>query len=91
MDEMTQENAALVEEVSASAANLGHQSGELRDLVSFFHLGEADVANTDQEIHPVAPRVRKSASAATSSAAPEEHMMPVIQKRMAAEDEWEEF
>jgi methyl-accepting chemotaxis protein len=36
MDEATQRNAALVEETTASAQALAHQSTELADLVGFF-------------------------------------------------------
>jgi len=36
MDEMTQKNAALVEETTAAAQSLASQAHDLRDLVSFF-------------------------------------------------------
>ena len=36
MDEMTQQNAALVEQASAAAASLARQTHELKDRVSFF-------------------------------------------------------
>ncbi len=43
MDETTQQNAALVEEATASARALEEQAGELREAVSLFRLGSADV------------------------------------------------
>lgn len=39
MDEMTQQNAALVEESAASARSLGEQSERMRQLMTFFDLG----------------------------------------------------
>jgi methyl-accepting chemotaxis protein-1 (serine sensor receptor) len=40
MDEMTQQNAALVEEAAAAARAMQEQAGELARQVSFFQLGE---------------------------------------------------
>ena len=42
MDETTQQNAALVEEATASARALEEQAGELREAVSLFRLASAD-------------------------------------------------
>jgi methyl-accepting chemotaxis protein len=39
MDEVTQQNAALVEQASAAAQSMALQSGALRDVVSVFQLG----------------------------------------------------
>ncbi|WP_244832083.1 methyl-accepting chemotaxis protein [Caballeronia sp. TF1N1] len=39
MDEVTQQNAALVEQASAAAQSMAQQSGALRDVVSVFQLG----------------------------------------------------
>jgi methyl-accepting chemotaxis protein len=43
MDQVTQQNAALVEEASAAAHSMAQQSSALRDLVSFFKLRGAVV------------------------------------------------
>ncbi|MDV7338693.1 methyl-accepting chemotaxis protein [Terasakiella sp. A23] len=45
MDEMTQQNAALVEESSASARSLEEQSEKMMRLMSFFDIGEEVVKN----------------------------------------------
>ncbi|WP_081177621.1 methyl-accepting chemotaxis protein [Rhizobium rhizosphaerae] len=37
MDQVTQQNAAMVEETTAAANNLGHEADSLRDLVARFH------------------------------------------------------
>ena len=38
MDEMTQQNAALVEEVSAAGETMADQANVLMELIGFFHL-----------------------------------------------------
>ncbi|HZY32379.1 MAG TPA: methyl-accepting chemotaxis protein [Rhodanobacter sp.] len=60
MDEMTQQNAALVEEAAAAARAMHEQAGELTQQVGFFQLNDSDAA-------PVAP----SASARAKTAAAE--------------------
>jgi methyl-accepting chemotaxis protein len=41
MDEMTQQNAAMVEETLAAAKSLAAQSGELAETVAFFRLEDS--------------------------------------------------
>ncbi|TQX86017.1 MULTISPECIES: methyl-accepting chemotaxis protein [Rhizobium] len=41
MDQVTQQNAAMVEETSAAGASLANESGRLRELISQFQLGSA--------------------------------------------------
>ncbi len=41
MDQVTQQNAAMVEETSAAGASLASESGRLRELISQFQLGTA--------------------------------------------------
>jgi methyl-accepting chemotaxis protein-1 (serine sensor receptor) len=48
MDEMTQQNAALVEEAAAAARAMHEQAGELARQVSFFQLGQ-DAADVPTE------------------------------------------
>lgn len=45
MDEVTQQNAALVEEAAAAAQSLQEQSSRLSETVSVFKLGEDDAKN----------------------------------------------
>ncbi|HZX72177.1 MAG TPA: methyl-accepting chemotaxis protein [Rhodanobacter sp.] len=54
MDEMTQQNAALVEEASAAARGMREQAGELNNQVGFFQLGDGAAA----EVGPSAARRR---------------------------------
>jgi len=47
MDEMTQQNAALVEEAAAAAASLHQQTQQLKEAVSVFEISET-VLRTQQ-------------------------------------------
>ncbi len=57
MDDMTQKNAALVEESTAAARALQDQSVELRGMVSFFNLGAGHGVHDDHEDDEIAPPV----------------------------------
>ncbi|HKT91796.1 MAG TPA: methyl-accepting chemotaxis protein [Paraburkholderia sp.] len=59
MDEVTQQNAALVEEASAAAQSMSSQAAALRELVSVFNIGAAGRAATAS----VAPMAKVVASA----------------------------
>ena len=68
MDQVTQQNAALVEEMAAAASSLKSQAQELVQVVAVFNLG----GNSDR--HSMAPRqatVRVPASAAKAYKSPE--------------------
>ncbi len=39
MDQVTQQNAAMVEETNAASATLANEAGRLRELISQFQLG----------------------------------------------------
>ena len=41
MDQVTQQNAAMVEEATAAAANLRNEAGELGRMVARFRTGQA--------------------------------------------------
>ncbi len=53
MDQVTQQNAALVEEMAAAASSLKSQAGELVQAVSVFKLGQADAAGSAARLAPV--------------------------------------
>jgi methyl-accepting chemotaxis protein len=80
MDEVTQQNAALVEEASAAARAMQEQANELQNQMTFFHLHAADSVSTPaaaasvvRSIAPAqrasAPRPRTQRSAAASGGA----------------------
>ncbi|WP_175959991.1 methyl-accepting chemotaxis protein [Burkholderia pyrrocinia] len=49
MDQLTQQNAALVEQVAAAAASLNDQTAHLMQAVSVFELGDARAARGERE------------------------------------------
>jgi methyl-accepting chemotaxis protein I, serine sensor receptor len=73
MDEVTQQNAALVEEAAAAASSLEDQAGKLRTAVAVFQLEEsgykAPVSAAPKRVAaPVRPAARKVSHAASHSA-----------------------
>ena len=62
LDQMTQQNAALVEEASAAAASMSEQAQRLAQVVSVFNVGSDGVAR------PAAATLRPGASEAASRA-----------------------
>ena len=72
MDEMTQQNAALVEESAAAAHALEDQSRELNRLMGFFHTGEAAAALAAPAPMPAhtAPRPAATKAPAAKAAKP---------------------
>lgn len=53
MDEITQQNAALVEEAASSSEELSEQAKELRDLVRKFKVDESYLASSAEQAEPV--------------------------------------
>jgi len=53
MDQMTQQNAAMVEETTASARSLADEARRLGDLVAQFHVGGTTRLETPGDAHPV--------------------------------------
>jgi len=81
MDEMTQQNAALVEQAAAASESLGEQSEGLDQLMTFFSVGEPSSR----------PTLQKSKSPALVRApAPAPASLPVINDGDEGE-EWSEF
>jgi methyl-accepting chemotaxis protein len=69
MDEVTQQNAALVEEASAAARAMQEQANELQRQMTFFRLGEANAAplvavarNVARPVPPTRPTARAAAA-----------------------------
>jgi methyl-accepting chemotaxis protein len=67
MDEVTQQNAALVEEASAAARAMQEQANELQRQMTFFRLGEpATAASVSAAPRPrAATAPRRTVAAAT--------------------------
>jgi len=62
MDEVTQQNAALVEENTAAAQSMVEQAKELENLMSFFNVGE------DSGSHPTIAHIEQARQVKTQSA-----------------------
>jgi methyl-accepting chemotaxis protein len=107
LDQMTQQNAALVEESTAAAESLREQAGKLAHVVATFKLG--DGAAVVKAATP-APRAKPAAASgkATASAAPvpkraaaskpvsrpapaSASPAPVVATAAVKDDEWETF
>lgn len=106
MDEVTQQNAALVEENTAAAQSMVEQARELERLMSFFTISaDADASNSAQDLPPVvkaklvASNAKPAATkpkAATSAQAKALHAK--VAKAASAssngktyDDDWKEF
>ncbi len=89
MDEMTQQNAALVEQAAAASEAMGDQAADLKNQMNFFTLSAEDAANK-AEYAQSAPRDskvvewRKPEPKASAPSAP-------APKAAASGGEWEEF
>ncbi len=98
MDQVTQQNAALVEEAAAAAASLQEQAGSLSQVVSVFTLnGGSDAA--PRVLRRVTPTARAAAPAArrTQASAPKPALPAkgrAVEPKLtmaAAEGDWTEF
>ena len=69
MDEVTQQNSALVEENAATAKTLEHQSTAMKERVSFFQTGEAGVGPSSAVTAPNLPAEPKPLIARRQTAA----------------------
>jgi methyl-accepting chemotaxis protein len=94
MDQMTQQNAAMVEESNASSATLAQQTHALRDLISQFRT-EGGVNAAPSHSHAPAPAAKRSAPASTQEApraVKRAASSPAVQGNTALKsDSWEEF
>ncbi|MFC1588713.1 methyl-accepting chemotaxis protein [Pseudomonadota bacterium] len=90
MDEMTQGNAALVEEASATSEAVGAQAQHLIDIVSTFDIGKgssADLAEVEVEAEPEEVSLISDQRPVEKAALPHRSM----QRDSEADDEWKDF
>jgi methyl-accepting chemotaxis protein len=91
MDEVTQQNAALVEQAAAAASSLESQANDLKASVSMFRLNasrDADASRSVAPTHTAAPtRARTPAMAAVKRSAHQ----PVRVVQTAQAEEWDSF
>ncbi len=97
MDEVTQQNAALVEEAAAASESMNDQAKNLTQLMEFFNIGEqasamegggAAVAmgQTDPQHGPARPAAPSGRQRGSTAARPAGNRTPSVN-----DDEWEEF
>jgi methyl-accepting chemotaxis protein len=89
MDEVTQQNAALVEEAAAAAESLQSQAVQLTERVASFKMDDS------QQGHQQTNASSKALSSPVPRASKSKQRAPVAQKKIKAaspqEDEWESF
>ena len=95
MDEMTQQNAALVEQAAAAAASMQEQAEKLLQSVSIFKLSDEQQAPVPMRSGLLsAPRAEMKIVPNKSTAVPKGRSAPASKtKKMAVanNDDWEEF
>ncbi len=91
MDEVTQQNAALVEEAAAASESMDEQARGLQKLMEFFKVdaGAGAVAAGGGMSAAAAPQAAPVAAA--TAAAPRPAARPAPSKPAAGDSEWEEF
>ena len=87
LDEMTQHNAALVEETNAAIEQTEAQAGELDRVVDIFTLEETAIASTAAA--PAGPR--RAAAAAPRQALKKVSQTYLSQGNAAVSADWDEF
>jgi len=86
MDEVTQQNAALVEEAAAAAESLQEQAEGLARAVSVFKL-DTMVAVARPKLEARKPEAKPHAHAKVEHAAPKRALPP----KVGEEEDWQEF
>jgi methyl-accepting chemotaxis protein len=93
MDEVTQQNAALVEEAAAASQSMQEQAGELAHVVGFFktgnHVASVSKLSPARAATPAPAIARPAAKPAPARKAVA--AAPARRSNAAAESEWEEF
>lgn len=85
MDEMTQQNAALVEEAAAASESLDEQGKSLQQMMAFFNTGAQQVAT------PAPPRQARPARHAQQATPQRRPTSRPAARTGQQDDEWDEF
>ncbi|NVP54818.1 methyl-accepting chemotaxis protein [Mycoplana rhizolycopersici] len=86
MDQVTQQNAAMVEETTAASVALNEEARTLQSLVARFRTGQTAMAAQPQRTVQA-----KAPSAPPPRPAPSRSIPQVVGNTALAQDEWEEF
>ncbi|HEY6529703.1 MAG TPA: methyl-accepting chemotaxis protein [Cellvibrionaceae bacterium] len=85
MDEMTQQNAALVEEATAASQSMVDQANDMGQLVSFFNVGQTTSAAMGNSYNAPRHQATKTVAKKAKLAKPMRSAAP------SSSDEWEDF
>ncbi|MYM82219.1 methyl-accepting chemotaxis protein [Duganella sp. FT50W] len=93
MDEVTQQNAALVEQAAAAANSMQEQAAMLSEVVSVFKVGQQAAASRPAPRPAARPTVTQPAARRIASSAKAKPVAatPVKQVAQAEAEEWEQF
>jgi len=101
MDQVTQQNAAMVEEANAAGASLASEASRLREMIEHFQLGQSALVAVPRATTSRTTRAPSAASHASSpKPSPARNMVGRIAKAFAGHsevavaqthDNWEEF
>jgi methyl-accepting chemotaxis protein len=96
MDEMTQQNAALVEQAAAAAESLLAQAGQLNDHVSMFKLDDSEEERLPVKTSKTTKSMQVTSKKPPVIAAPKRSAKPskpakALPKAPSGEDDWESF
>jgi methyl-accepting chemotaxis protein len=102
MDQVTQQNAAMVEEANAAGATLATEAGRLRELISQFQLGSSGTSEATSSTAALrnTTSLMRNSGRSTPVASPARSMVGKIAHAFshrggatatAAQDNWEEF
>ena len=94
MDQVTQQNAAMVEQSTAASLSLSREAAELAELVGRFETSKVAAAPTPIHASPVQQMKARVESFARAHAAPARARMAVGGGRAAVaavQSDWEEF
>lgn len=90
MDEMTQQNASLVEEAAAASEAMGAQAQELSDLVSYFNLGSQEKTVVVDQVQRIAAETHKPEEKPVKED-PETVSLPESSHEANEDGEWKDF
>jgi methyl-accepting chemotaxis protein len=91
MDQMTQQNAAMVEESTAASHSLAQEAGKLASLIGQFTMSEVPAAVSRPASRPKASAVRQRPVRAASRPVSRGNTALALAVEPAAEESWEEF
>ncbi|QLF70871.1 HAMP domain-containing protein [Peteryoungia desertarenae] len=91
MDQSTQKNAAMVEEMNAASAGLAQEAANLAELLRQFRTGEGAAVASSPKATPAAAPVARQPAPAPSASRPRPAMPAVSGNTALARDNWEEF